>query len=107
MAGVGRMGQIHASHVLELAEETGSCELAALVDLDGDRARKVAADLGCFAPIFASLEKFFKADVANATVIVTPTESHRHHAAALINAGQRVTATATSPPMSHRDIKAC
>ena len=77
VAGVGRMGQIHALHVLELAQETGCCELAALVDLDGDRARKVAADLGCQAPIFTSLEEFLEADVADATVVVSHREPPR------------------------------
>jgi predicted dehydrogenase len=40
--------------------------------------------------IFGSIEDYAKADVCRATIIVTPTESHRAHAAALINAGHRV-----------------
>lgn len=90
VAGTGRMGQIHALHVLELARETANCELAALVDLDKERARQVASNLGCNVPIFTSPEEFLKADVATATVVVTPTENHRESASALIGAGHRV-----------------
>ncbi|MGD0296965.1 MAG: Gfo/Idh/MocA family oxidoreductase [Bryobacteraceae bacterium] len=90
VAGVGRMGPIHALHVQELARETGNCSLAALVDIDAERARQVAASLGCDVPIFTSLQEFTKAGVANATVVVTPTGHHRENAATLIAAGQRV-----------------
>lgn len=88
--GVGRMGPIHALHVHELARETGTCSLAALVDKDGDRARRVAADIGCDIPVFGSVDDFVKAGVCDATVIVTPTDCHQQHAATLIAAGQRV-----------------
>jgi predicted dehydrogenase len=90
VAGLGRMGPIHALHVHELAQETGTCTLAALVDLDVERARQVAAEIGCAAPVFGSLEQFLKAGVADATVIVTPTDCHQHNAAALVAGGQRV-----------------
>ena len=36
VAGLGRMGVIHALHVLELERETGTCKLAALVDALGE-----------------------------------------------------------------------
>jgi predicted dehydrogenase len=42
VAGLGRMGQIHALHAAELARETQNCELAGLADLDQDRARRIA-----------------------------------------------------------------
>jgi predicted dehydrogenase len=88
--GVGRMGPIHALHVHELAKEKGICELTALVDQDADRARSVAFDIGVDVPTFPSVEQFVKAGVADATVIVTPTDCHQRHAATLIAAGQRV-----------------
>ena len=56
VAGVGRMGPIHALHVVELARETGNCSLAALVDLiveetvtcyEGDRSHRHAWGYGC------------------------------------------------------------
>ncbi len=84
------MGQIHALHVQEMARETGTCSLAALVDVDLERARQIAASLGCDVPIFNSIEGFVNAGVADATVVVTPTDSHRENSAALIAAGHRV-----------------
>jgi myo-inositol 2-dehydrogenase / D-chiro-inositol 1-dehydrogenase len=90
VAGVGRMGPIHALHVQELAQETGNCTLAALIDLDVTHARRVATDIGCDAPIFASLDEFVKAGICDTTVVVTPTGNHREHAATLIAAGHRV-----------------
>src|SRR5689334_21102208 len=90
VAGVGRMGAVHARHVHELAQETGNCELAALVDHDMEAARRCSSELGSKAPVFASLEEFAKAGVCNATVIATPTPDHREHASTLIAAGHRV-----------------
>jgi predicted dehydrogenase len=90
VAGVGRMGQIHALHVVELARETGRCALAALVDVDVDRARRFASENGCDIPVFKSVEELAEADVCDATVVVTPTDLHREHTATLVNAGQRV-----------------
>lgn len=90
VAGVGRMGPIHALHVHELAQETGNCALAALVDANVERARQVAGQIGCDVPVFGSIADFVKAGLANATVIVTPTETHRETAATLIRGGHRV-----------------
>jgi myo-inositol 2-dehydrogenase/D-chiro-inositol 1-dehydrogenase len=90
VVGVGRMGVIHALHVHELAQESGHCALAALVDVDVERARHFAANIGCDVTVLASIEELIHADLCNATVIVTPTESHRQHAGKLIAAGHRV-----------------
>ncbi len=90
VAGLGRMGTIHALHLHELATETGGCEVAALADIDFERARRFSEEIGCRAPIFCSIEELAKADVCDATVIVTPTERHREHAAMMIAAGHRV-----------------
>jgi myo-inositol 2-dehydrogenase/D-chiro-inositol 1-dehydrogenase len=90
VVGVGRMGVIHALHVHELAQETGSCALAALVDADVERARRCAASLGADVPIFGSIDELIKARLCNAAVVVTPTDSHREHATQLIAAGYRV-----------------
>jgi len=96
VAGVGRMGQIHALHLQELARETGNCSLAALVDIDAERARQVLANvdvavgLDSDVPIFSSLQEFAEAGVADATVVVTPTGNHRENVTTLIAAGQRV-----------------
>lgn len=90
VAGLGRMGAVHAFHLYELARDTGACEFSALAEIDAERARRFNDDLGCRVPIFRSVEDLAKADVCNATVIVTPTEKHREHAATLIAAGHRV-----------------
>jgi predicted dehydrogenase len=90
VAGLGRMGTVHALHLLELARETGTCELAALAEVDIERARRFSADVGCRVPIFRSVEELAKAGVCDATVIVTPTESHRQHASMMTAAGHRV-----------------
>ena len=90
VAGLGRMGVIHALHVLELERETGACKLAALVDSDTSRAKQWATENQVTAPIFDSIEALATAKVAAATVIVTPTHGHRAHAATLVKAGQRV-----------------
>src|SRR5260221_3241831 len=90
VTGVGRMGPIHALHVHELAQEKGDCVLSALVDMNVERARTIAADIGWDAQVFASVEALLKAGASDATVIVTPTGSHGEHAATLAGAGQRV-----------------
>ena len=90
VAGVGRMGAIHALHVSELSRDTETCELSALVDADVDRARQLADALGQPVPIFSSVEELTKADVCDAAVIVTPTDRHREHAATMISAGYRI-----------------
>ena len=90
VAGLGRMGRIHALHVLELARETKDCTLAGLCDAEPERARRFAAEIGCEVPIFRSVEELGDARISDGTVIVTPTDSHRDTAAALIVRGQRV-----------------
>ena len=90
VAGIGRMGVIHALHVHELARETGSCELAALADADPKRGHRFCAEEACDVPIFGSIEELAGAGVCDATVIVTPTGNHREHATRLIAAGHRV-----------------
>jgi len=89
LVGVGRMGAIHAVHLNELASE-GRCLLAAIVDADLERARRAAAGLGTNARVFSSIEDLLAAGVAEASVIVTPTDKHREHAARLIAGGHRV-----------------
>src|SRR5579862_9832653 len=90
VAGIGRMGAIHALHVHQLERETGSCVLAGLADRNLEHARQFAAQVGSRVPIFSSIKELAGSGVCNATVIVTPTENHREHAAILVNAGHRV-----------------
>lgn len=90
VAGLGRMGTVHALHALELAGETRACQVVAFADLDVSRGERLNADCDARIPVFASVDELAKSGVCNATVIVTPTDSHREHAAALIAAGHRV-----------------
>jgi len=90
VVGLGRMGRIHAVHVLELARETQNCTLAALCDVDPERAKRFAVERGCDVPIYGSVEELGDARISDAAVIVTPTECHRETATALITRGQRV-----------------
>jgi myo-inositol 2-dehydrogenase/D-chiro-inositol 1-dehydrogenase len=90
VAGLGRMGVVHALHLHEIVQETEGCVLAALADADVERARRFAAETGRDAAIFGSIEELADASAANAAVIVTPTEKHREHAARLIASGYRV-----------------
>jgi len=84
------MGVIHALHVHELAKETGSCALAAIVDADIGRARRAAAGIGAEVPVFSSIPDLLAWGAAQASVIATPTDKHREHARQLIAGGQRV-----------------
>lgn|SRR5215469_3331001 len=88
--GVGRMGPIHALHVHELEKENGNCTLAAVVDVELDRARRVAAEFGGSIRAFSSIRELLDSGASQASVVVTPTDQHRCNAAELIEGGQRV-----------------
>ncbi|MGH9632843.1 MAG: Gfo/Idh/MocA family protein [Bryobacteraceae bacterium] len=90
VAGLGRMGAVHALHVHELASATGDCTLAAMADSSPDRARRVAAELHSGAVIFDSVEEMARSRLCDAFVVVTPTDQHRQHAALLIENGCRI-----------------
>lgn len=84
------MGQIHGLHVHELMHETGTCQLTALAEINPDRASCFMNEIGHEVPVFSSIEELARAGVCDATVIVTPTDLHREHAAILVAVGQRV-----------------
>jgi predicted dehydrogenase len=90
VAGLGRMGAIHALHAYELTRDTGTCQLVALAEPDFERARRFLAATGLDIPVFPSVNALASSGVCNAAVVVTPTDNHREHATALINAGYRV-----------------
>ncbi len=90
VAGLGRMGSIHALHAHELARDTQSCELVAFAEPDSERARRFLAASGLDIPVFPSVDALAKSGICNAAVVVTPTEKHREHASTLISAGFRV-----------------
>ncbi len=90
VVGLGRMGLVHALHLCELANEGAPCSLAALVDLDVERAQRFAAEMHLKVPVFSGVQEFVSAGVCQAAVVVTPTGTHRETASALISAGHRV-----------------
>ena len=46
IVGLGRMGSVHARHLLELERQDGLCHLAALVDIDPARTQRFVAETG-------------------------------------------------------------
>ena len=75
IVGIGRMGWVHARHLLELERETGFSRLAAVVDLDVPKTRRFASEMGYTGKLFASLEEYLAWGGTKATMIVTRTES--------------------------------
>ncbi|MBV9267226.1 MAG: Gfo/Idh/MocA family oxidoreductase [Acidobacteriaceae bacterium] len=90
IAGLGRMGTIHALHAYELARDTQTCEVVAVAEPDADRARRFISEIGKDIPVFPSVDELAKSRICRAAVVVTPTENHREHATTLISAGFRV-----------------
>jgi myo-inositol 2-dehydrogenase / D-chiro-inositol 1-dehydrogenase len=90
VAGLGRMGAVHALHLHELERDTGSCELVAVADVNEDSARRFCASIEQNVPIFSSVAELAESRLADAVVIVTPTDKHREHAGTLIASGHRV-----------------
>ncbi|MFL6449762.1 MAG: Gfo/Idh/MocA family protein [Bryobacteraceae bacterium] len=90
IAGLGRMGVVHALHAYELARDTQTCQVVALAEPDSERARRFLAATALDIPVFASVDALATSGICNAAVVVTPTEKHREHAATLISAGYRV-----------------
>ena len=90
VAGLGRMGAIHALHAYELARDTQTCQLVALAEPDVERARRFLVATALDIPVFPSVDALAKSGICNAAVVVTPTEQHREHAATLIRSGYRM-----------------
>jgi len=90
VAGLGRMGMIHALHIHELAQETDLCRLTAVATQDKNEADAFLKMTGGATPVFEDMESFRKAGVCDVSVIATNTPLHRAHALMMIEAGQRV-----------------
>jgi predicted dehydrogenase len=89
VAGLGRMGMVHALNAAALAK-TGVCRLVALADTDPARLARAAEACGGSPLLFHSVEELADARVCRAAFVVTPTDHHRSHASALLRAGYRV-----------------
>ena len=90
IAGLGRMGAVHAFHAAELARQGGACEISAIADLDSERANRIAREIGTSMRVCGSIEELTPKEICDAVVIVTPTEDHRRHAERMLSAGKRV-----------------
>lgn len=87
------MGALHAQHVKEIERESQTCRLAAIVDHDLERAKAQAIRLAgndAAPACFAKVDDLIAAGAADASVVVTPTASHRRDTTALLEAGHRV-----------------
>jgi myo-inositol 2-dehydrogenase / D-chiro-inositol 1-dehydrogenase len=85
LAGLGRIGRIHAAN---LAGRCPSAELACVVDLDAGVAREVAERLGV--PWTTSWEALLGDASVDAVAVATPTGSHAELSVAAAGAGKHV-----------------
>jgi inositol 2-dehydrogenase len=85
LAGLGRMGRIHAAN---LADRCPSARLAGVFDLDEGAARRAGERLGV--PWTTSLEDLLGDDRVDAVAVATPTTSHAELSVAAARAGKHV-----------------
>ncbi len=83
VVGAGHMGALHAKKVAELARNGEGVALAAVVDLDVERARSLAAVQGGRALVDAAELR----GLADAAIVAVPTVSHASVTATLLRAG--------------------
>jgi predicted dehydrogenase len=90
VAGLGRMGMIHALHAHEIARETGLCELVAVSTATPSEGEQFMDQTGSSLQVFSSIRDLAEARICDATVIATSTALHREHALLMLAAGQRI-----------------
>lgn len=90
IAGLGRMGAVHALHLHEIASESEDVQVAAIADISKEKADSVARTLALNVPILSSVEEMAEANLCDAVIVVTPTDQHRRHTALLLEKGCRV-----------------
>lgn len=83
--GTGGMGTLHARHVAG----SGAHTLAAVMDVDGHRAREAAATCGGCA-VFSDGVELIRAAAVEAVIIASPDETHAPLALACLEAGKPV-----------------
>jgi len=83
VVGAGYMGRSHAQKVAALGGRDARIQLAGIVDVDLERARKLGAELGASATADAG-EAFRGADAA---IVAVPTSAHFHLVQAALDAG--------------------
>jgi myo-inositol 2-dehydrogenase/D-chiro-inositol 1-dehydrogenase len=90
VAGLGRMGMIHAHHMLELSRETGQCELVAVATANPEEAERLKQQTGAAPRVFSSVADLAEARVCDAVVVATNTSSHQEHGTLLLETGHRL-----------------
>lgn len=85
LIGVGRMGQVHAGHI---AHGTSGAKLAAVADVDVDRATQIASQYGAAA--YGDYRHLLDDKHIDAVVIVTPTGTHTEIVQAAAAAGKHI-----------------
>ena len=90
VAGLGRMGMIHALHIHELAKESSLCQLTAVSTIDKPAADRFLAMTGGSTPVVNDIAELAQSGLSDVTIIATNTPLHREHALMMIRAGQRV-----------------
>jgi myo-inositol 2-dehydrogenase / D-chiro-inositol 1-dehydrogenase len=90
VAGLGRMGMIHALHIHELAQESDLCRLTCVSTTDRESADTFLSLTGGSTPVFDDIDGLTKSGLCDVTVIATNTPLHREHSLMMIRSGQRV-----------------
>jgi myo-inositol 2-dehydrogenase/D-chiro-inositol 1-dehydrogenase len=90
MAGLGRMGLVHAANLVDLQRRDNACRLVAVVEADASRARRFLEENRLDAAVFGSVEDLAASGLCRAAVVATPTDLHRRHASVLAAAGFRI-----------------
>ncbi len=90
VAGLGRMGMIHALHIHELAQESDLCRLTGVSTTDRKSADTFLSLTGGSTPVFDDIDGLAKSGLCDVTVIATNTPLHREHSLMMIRSGQRV-----------------
>jgi hypothetical protein len=90
VAGLGRMGLIHALHILELGAESGLCELTCVSTTDRQAADTFLSLSGTSTPVFDDIHGLAESGLCDVAIVATNTSLHREHALLMIRAGQRI-----------------
>lgn len=84
--GMGFMGAMHAQCYRQIPQ----AQLVAFVDVDPQRAQKVADDVGLKLPIYKNLKELFSKEEVDVVDICLPTDLHATYALEAIAAGKNV-----------------
>lgn len=110
VVGLGRIGQVHARNLLELAAQGVPAEVVAIVEPLSERrgaaARLLSDQQGATVRAFASVGEMLAATEVEAAVVCSTTAHHEANARALVEAGCRVLLEKplTDSPRGDRDF---